>query len=445
MRRDYNRRTPVGRHTSGKAARRDSFRTYHKSTGVLARLVVMLIITAAMPFLLQGAYLPSAPAISLVDILPEATPQPTPVPTPGPESYTLWQQNISKDQMDRIYMTWEYRPMTLDSIPPGVNVLSPTWFYVEDRNGVATVVDLYNVSDYVYTSWDPRQYVQYAHDNGIQVWATVSCLGTPELAEQIVMDPNIQQTFISQVYDWVIRYDLDGICLDFEKMNPEHKTNYTEFARNLKNQLPDQCIVSAAVTVIVSDSGGTNWYQCYDRMGLAGAVDYIAPMLYDGHKASTMEPVAGIDWVTLHLKRLLEEIPSEQLLMGVPFYGTDYPYQIFNGDIYNKQPLWEDSGYTTTPGQLRSALANGYFTRSDKTITVDYWIDMGSWDEEISLCTYSFVDTDDVLHNIWVDDENSLYQKGLLCKRYNLAGVAVWRQGFGTEAMWNALGQGMMN
>ena len=75
-------------------------------------------------------------------------------------------------------------------------------------------------------------------------------------------------------------------------------------------------------------------------------------------------------------------------------------------------------------------------------IRLDYWINKGGWNAELGISDYSFVDTDGVQHTIWIDDENSIYQKTKLACDYNLAGVAVWKKNLGTESMFEAIARG---
>ncbi len=297
------------------------------------------------------------------------------------------------------------------------------------------------------TKWNPQQYVELCHANGIKVWGTVSSFIDPSLAEQIVTNEKVQTNVINQLVDWTRAYNLDGISIDFEKMNPEHKKLFTEFAKNLKNALPvNQNIVSVAVTVKLENENSNNWYQCYDRGGLAEVIDYVAVMTYEGHKRGLQAPVAPIDWVESHIIRLLKEMPSDKLIMGIPFYGVDFISRVVESDSFDVELLWkDDSDYRINffTSYLQKALAYNEYTKDGKLIQVNYWLDKGSWNDTLGVSQYSFVDTNNLLHTIYIDDESSLYQKGALAIRYNLAGVGIWREGFGDDAMWEALADGL--
>jgi spore germination protein YaaH len=233
-------------------------------------------------------------------------------------------------------------------------------------------------------------------------------------------------------------------------MDPDYKEEFTQFAKNIKDALPaNQNTVSAAVTVKLLGDTSDNWYQSYDRGGLAEVIDYVAVMTYDGHRGGDQTPVASITWVEMHIQRLLEEMPSNKLIMGIPFYGVDYIGKIVDSDSFNVDMLWkEDGDYRINffSSDLQSALANGQYTDMrdrDKTIYIDYWLDKGSWSDEFGIAQYSFVDTEGYLHTVYIDDESSLYQKAQLVKRYNLGGVGIWREGFGYDDMWSSLADGL--
>jgi spore germination protein YaaH len=168
-------------------------------------------------------------------------------------------------------------------------------------------------------------------------------------------------------------------------------------------------------------------------------------MTYEGGNNDS-EPRAGIKWVETHVQRLLEEMPSNKLILGIPFYGVDYIGKVIDGDPNNVDPLWKsDSSYVKNfySSYISSALSNGYFERSGNKTYVNYWLDKGSWNEEYGITQYSFVDTEGYVHKIYVDDESSLYQKTDVVKKYQLAGVGVWREGFGSAEMWEALASGL--
>jgi len=410
-----------------------------KPKAVVIRLFAIIVFCIT---LLTGGMIKSDYDV-LADVYPEE--RMIPALLEQEQEDNAWKKNLVPPIDSAIYMAWDGGDGKLvnNSVPAGVNVLTPEWFYLEEdpTTGKATPKNLLQKGK---TQWNPQEYVEIAHASGAKVWGMFACLGKPGLAKQVVTDMELQKEVIDQLVDWTLAYNLDGISLDFEKMDPEYNEEFIQFAKNIKDALPaNQNTVSAAVTVkLVGETSG-NWGQADDRGGLAQVIDYIAVMAYDNHKGNDINPVAGIEWVEKHVKRLLEEMPSNKLLLGIPFYGVDFMSKVIDSDSFNVEPLWkDDDDYRLNffSSDLQSALANGEFVDiRKKTIYVDYWLDKGSWSDEFGISQYSFVDTEGFLHTIYIDDESSLYQKGDLVKRYNLAGVGIWREGFGYDAMWKAL------
>ena len=88
------------------------------------------------------------------------------------------------------------------------------------------------------------------------------------------------------------------------------------------NWLPLPCgglVLSVDVSMVSSEP---YWSRGFDRGALAEAADLIMLMAYDEHWASSPLPgsVASLPWVERGVKRVLEEVPAEKLVLAVPFY-----------------------------------------------------------------------------------------------------------------------------
>lgn len=91
----------------------------------------------------------------------------------------------------------------------GVNVISPTWFYLNDNEG-----NIYSLAS--------REYVSYCHQNNVEVWALVSNLENPEADSAYVLSHTSTRDYLTnQIIAAAIEYDLDGINLDFEALSGE--------------------------------------------------------------------------------------------------------------------------------------------------------------------------------------------------------------------------------
>lgn len=141
-------------------------------------------------------------------------------------------------------------------------------------------------------------------------------------------------------------------------------------------------------------------------------------MAYDEHWGSS--PIAGsvasLPWVEENLQKLLEIVPNEKLILGVPLYAR----------------LWQvkDSGEVSS-----SALS------MDK---VQEWLDVHQLTptyDEASGQNYAelYVDEEKSTYKIWLEDELSLRKRADLAAKYELAGIASWSRSFANELAWLAL------
>ena len=81
-------------------------------------------------------------------------------------------------------------------------------------------------------------------------------------------------------------------------------------------------------------AGASDNKQLWDIPALAPVVDYIVVMAYDFHRRSSPQagPVAPLFggselWdsdINEHLRKFLEYVPREKILLGVPFYGYEW-------------------------------------------------------------------------------------------------------------------------
>ena len=76
----------------------------------------------------------------------------------------------------------------------GINVLSPTWFYLNDNNGnIANLASL--------------NYVNYCHNQGIEVWALVSNLENKNVdTTEVLTHTSKRQNLVNQIVSMAIQY-----------------------------------------------------------------------------------------------------------------------------------------------------------------------------------------------------------------------------------------------
>lgn len=325
---------------------------------------------------------------------------------PQPKTFVPWKPTGGK-----INLTWEHvvskNPDTSKiGDMPGLNVISPTWFYLADDDGKVG-----NKAD--------RSYVKWAHDRGYQVWALFSNDFDPDRTSKALASYDTRMHIIKQLLGFAKAYDLDGINIDFENVYLEDKDKVTQFVREMTPLLHEQGLV---VSIDVTIRGGSPmWSLFLDREALGKTVDYMIVMTYDEHWASS--PVAGsvasLPWTEKGIVDIMREdhVPASKLVLGIPFYTREWTETTENGKTKVTSRAF---GMTTTGNILR-----------DRNLTPVY--------DEKTGQDYVEYKVDGATKKIWIENAKSIKARVEIVRKYDLAGVASWRRGFETPDIWTTI------
>ena len=280
----------------------------------------------------------------------------------------------------------------------GVNVIAPTWFALTDNNGT-------------YHSYASRDYVDKAHDMGMQVWAALDNfnMGENVNSEILFSKTSVRKKLIDSLMEDVKRYDLDGINLDIEGIRPEAGPHYVQFIRELSVSCRKEGIVLSVDNYVPA---GYNAF--YNRAEQGRVADYVIIMGYDEHFAGgEAGSVASYNYVKEGIEKTLAVVPREKVINAVPFYTR----------------VWtEKDGNTSSSAMgIRDALA---------------WVEENNvelyWQEELGQY-YGELNTEEGLKQIWMEEEVSLGLKMDLIRENDLAGVGCWKLGFEPASIWDVV------
>ena len=291
----------------------------------------------------------------------------------------------------------------------GINVLSPTWFYLTDDQG--------NIN-----SLASQDYVNYCHQNNIEVWALISNLeGTSiETSTYVLTHTSVRQNLVNQIISAAIQYDLDGINLDFESLSGEVGDGYIQFVRELSLKCANNNIVLSVDNYVPS-----NYTAFYNRAEQALFADYVVVMGYDEHYAGCEEEgsVASIGFVRDGVANTLLEVPADQIILACPFYTRIWaltPKENPAEDEYPYEVSSEAVGMDTAQKRLE---ANGA---------------TASWSEEAGQ-NYAEYMNEGVTYKVWLEDASSMELRLETMKSHNLAGVSFWKLGFENSSIWDTI------
>ncbi|MBU8878578.1 peptidoglycan hydrolase [Bacillus sp. FJAT-29790] len=319
------------------------------------------------------------------------------------------QENVTLPKLKGpIQLTWEAvysnNPDTT-KIPkmPGVNVISPTWFELGAADGA-----IKNLGSLEFVNWAQKQ--------GYQVWGLFSNAFDPALTHEAFKNFETRQNIIRQLIHFSKMYHLNGINLDIENVNPVDGPLITQFVREAVPYFHEAGLVVSMDITFISDAG--NWSVFYERDKLANLVDYMVVMAYDEHWGTSPKAgsVASLPWVEGNLKRLLEVVPNDRLILGVPLYAR----------LWEEKNSGEVSSKALSMGKVKEWLTNNGLTPIYDQASGQNYAELYSEKEQTT-------------YKIWLEDELSLSKRADLASKYGLAGVASWSRYFADESAWAAL------
>lgn len=290
----------------------------------------------------------------------------------------------------------------LDSAP-GMNVIAPTWFFVNDING--TLVNL-----------SSADYVAEAHARGVEVWAVINdfdgAMASRDSTYAVLSKTSARESIISQLIAAVTACGADGINVDIEKVSETCAVHYLQFIRELSVQCRNNGLVLSV------DNYVPTYSAYFDRKEQGIVADYVVIMGYDEHFAGGDEAgsVASIGFVEDGIKRTLREVPAEKVINGIPFYTR----------------IWMTDGSGKIDSEACGMTAAEEFLVNNSLSKY--------WDSENGQ-NYAEMNKDGVLYQVWLEDAASVTEKMKLIQSYDLAGVAAWKLGFETSDIWGVINQ----
>lgn len=285
----------------------------------------------------------------------------------------------------------------------GMNVIAPTWFSLNDNEGG-------------FRSFATAAYVTRAHAYGLQVWGVLDDFNYANETKTdidvyaVLSSTTNRQKLAENITDVAVSLGLDGINLDFERVGSDSGIHYVQFLRELSVLCRQKGLVLSV------DNYVPFHFNEYYRLDIQGQVaDYVIIMGYDEHWHGSKDPgsVASIDYVANGIKRTVEQVPANKVINALPFYTivwaiegarvTDEYLTLNNTEDFIKRigikPVWDD---TTCQNYME-------WTSGSKT------------------------------YRVWLEDAKSISAKLNVMNANNIGGVAAWRLGYGTPAVWELI------
>lgn len=292
--------------------------------------------------------------------------------------------------------------LNLLSSTKGVTTVSPTWFTVSSNSG--------NIS-----SFASEQYVERAHSQGVEVWALCGDVEDESVDMlEVLSHTESREKLEKELLSAAIRYDLDGINIDFERITAECGIHFIQFIREMGIRCRNNGIVLS-----VDNYPPTESSAYYDRKEQAKVADYVITMAYDEHYSGSKESgsVASIGFVEEAIKNTLAEVPKEQTIIALPFYTRLWKEAEKDGSLKVTSEAY-------SMGNGEACLINNDAKKVWDDVTGQYY---GEFKE------------DGATFKMWLEEEESLKLKLDAASTSEVAGYSFWKLGLEKSSVWDTI------
>lgn len=301
----------------------------------------------------------------------------------------------------------------------GLTTISPTWFTVADTMG--------NIN-----SLASSQYVNYAHQSNIEVWALVrdfdGGIGSYEESYELLSYTSRRENLINNLVAEALQTGIDGINVDFEKISPECGEHYIQFIRELSVKCRQNGLVLSVDNYVPK-----SYNSHYNIKEQGNVADYVIIMGYDEHYSGSYESgsVASLNFVREGIEETLKLAPKEKVINAVPFF-TRLWKEVPKTDAELAEEAGTDAAeyaVKVTSEALGMEEAEQRIANAGASAAID----------EATQQNYAQWEADGAVYKIWLEDETALEAKLKLMKEYQLAGTAAWRLGFEKQSAWELI------
>jgi len=269
--------------------------------------------------------------------------------------------------------------------------------------------------------WETSPVIDYAHQQGVKVTLTVTNFGL-DRNDKLLSDTVKQQRMINTLIALLKMRNGDGVNFDLESVRSTQRSNLVSFMRRaatqIKAQVPEAEISMATPSV--------DWSGSWDFAQLAEICDYLVVMGYGYYysESTTAGPVAPLEGENYNITRTINTylglgVPPAKLLLGVPWYGYDWPVQ----------SSVRKSSATGTASSKTYAVAEQMASLYGKTLDVLTKVPWFSYQGSSGW------------RQVWYDDTASLAAKYALVNSRALGGIGIWALSYdgARKEIWNGI------
>uniref|UniRef100_A0A3Q4HSC9 Chitobiase, di-N-acetyl- n=1 Tax=Neolamprologus brichardi TaxID=32507 RepID=A0A3Q4HSC9_NEOBR len=276
-------------------------------------------------------------------------------------------------------------------------------------------------------------------------------LGKGDVPLSYLVDQDNRTAWITDKVTLAKSQFMDGINIDIEQAVEEGSPEYYALTSLVKEttEMFHREIPGSQVSFDVAWSPKCIDKRCYDYVTIAESCDLLFVMSYDEQSQITGDCIA---MANAPLRQTLDaydqylnlKISPKKIVMGVPWYGYDYPCLNFSQEgvcsiekvPFRGVPCSDAAGkqkpYKWLMKQVNSSMSGRL------------------WDDEQQAPYFNYKDQDGQIHQVWYDDPQSICPKADSVMSKDLRGIGMWNANIldysddpvarqQTTMMWNAL------
>ncbi|KAJ7993355.1 hypothetical protein DPEC_G00271560 [Dallia pectoralis] len=261
----------------------------------------------------------------------------------------------------------------------------------------------------------------HAHSKG----ARLVLKGDVSISE--IVDPGNRTAWIADMVDLAKRQFMDGINLDIEQEVADSSQEYyalTALVRETTEAFHRE-IPGSQVSFDAAWSPGCIDGRCYDYVAIAESCDLLFVMSYDEQSQIWGDCVAMANapfnqTLTAYDQYLAMKIDPKKLVMGVPWYGYDYPCLDFSQEgvctlakvPFRGAPCSDAAGRQIPYSVMMKQVNNSMSGRL--------------WDKVQLAPYYNYKDQSGQVHQVRYDDPESISLKTVHVRDSGLRGTGIW-------------------
>jgi hypothetical protein len=258
-----------------------------------------------------------------------------------------------------------------------------------------------------YESQDLVNLVNRSHAAGDRVVLTVTDFDQSSL-DAITSDPNAGAELSASLISAISAKNLDGVNFDFEGEGSGDQKGLTRLITQVSHAL-HAANPHWQVTMAVYASAAADHAGFYNIAALAPALDGFFVMAYDMNDRQTPSataPLVGGGYNdTEALQQFTAVVPSQKVILGVPFYGYDWPT---SGGTLSAQATGPEN--PLSDGVIAASGHPTYWDPATDTVWTSYKVG-SQW------------------HETFFDDPTSLALKARLANSFHIGGLGIWALG----------------